>query len=56
MVRFVSNALQMMTLLNPLDGLIPTVPLSFFAEFWSGHLRGPGLYSREDFGRGGGVK
>ena len=28
------NTWQMMTLLNPLDALIPKIPFSFFAECW----------------------
>ena len=31
---FSPNVWQMMTVLNPLDALIPKIPCSFFADFW----------------------
>ena len=43
---FSSNTWQMMIFLNPLDALIPKIPFSFFADFWSGSPPRPGGQSR----------
>ena len=52
---FSPNTWHMVIFLNPLDALIPNIPLSFFAEFWVWVTSGAQGSVSVGFGGGGDV-